>query len=72
MMTTVESPHSPLGLGPSAAHLTAAMRFSLASEEPLSEDLWEPTIAIGPGGLSPLPDQAKHMAADDMCRVSVP
>ena len=72
MTTTTPSPAPPLTSGPFAAQYTADRRFSAASEEPLSEERCEPTNAILPGGIPPLPPHAKLIAADDMCKVSVP
>ena len=48
MTTTAASPLTAPGCGPLAAQNTADIRFSVASEEPLSEDLCEPTKAILP------------------------
>ena len=71
VITTDESLY-PVGEGPLAAQYTAEIRFSGASEEPLSGDLWDPVRTIRPGGLPPDPDQPYDMAAADRCRVSVP
>ena len=72
MTTTTASPASPHGAGPCAAQWTAESKFSLASEEPRSDERCEPTKAIRPGGVSPFPAQAKLKAAEEMCKVSVP
>ena len=70
-ITTDESRY-PEGAGPWAAQCTEAIRFSVASEEPLSGDLCDPVRTILPGGLPPWPAHPYDMAAEDMCRVSVP
>ena len=70
--TTAASPLIAPGCGPFAAQSTAEIRFSEASDEPRSDDRCEPTSAILPGGAVPSPDQAKHIAAEVMCSVSVP